>query len=177
MWSHHLGLHKTNGKGDSITTQCSVLAKPYPASSQYFLCNMGWGATLKKKNPHNSLMSHWAELFTLTLRDASPIPLLFLSWYPIFDLHRWQLLPCLSISRKHWDNLSLQPFSAKGYKKTSRVHSHNLAFCCFYHRMLGHMHSTPWKSGHHFSIASECGRKRLQALGNRLQFSCNQKAK
>lgn len=34
-----------------------------------------------------------------------------------------------------------------------------------------------WKPGHHFSIASKCGRKRLQALGSRLQFSCTQKAK
>lgn len=33
-----------------------------------------------------------------------------------------------------------------------------------------------WKSGHHFSIASKCRRKRLQALGSRLQFSCTQKA-
>lgn len=47
---------------DSVTTQCSILAKPYPASSQCFLCNMGWGATLQKK-PHTQftdVTSGWA---------------------------------------------------------------------------------------------------------------------
>lgn len=33
-----------------------------------------------------------------------------------------------------------------------------------------------WKSEHHFSIAINSGRKRLQALGSRLQFSCTQKS-
>lgn len=33
-----------------------------------------------------------------------------------------------------------------------------------------------WNSGHHFSIASECGEQKILALANKLQFSCNQKA-
>lgn len=83
------------------------LGKALPSFLQTLLCNMGWGATLPKNPKHNSLVSHQAELFILTFRDDSPIPFPFLSWYSIFNLHRWQLLPCLRIPRKHWHNLSL----------------------------------------------------------------------
>lgn len=147
-------------------------------------------------------MPHQAELFILTLRDDSPIPLPFLSWYSIFDLHRCQLLPCLRIPREPWHNLS-----AKGYKKPKEYTATNCpsaasimlcldtstkelwSFCCskkdikmqeliiIYFQMGKKLLITgSWKSGHHFSIASKRGRKWFQALGSRLQFSCTQKA-
>lgn len=120
------------------------LGKALPSFLPMLPVQHGMRSNATKKNPTpNSLMSHQAELSILTLRDDSPIPLPFFSWYSIFNLQRWQLLPCFMIRRKHWDNLKVLQ-KCKGLQKTSWAHSQKLPFCSFYHDILGYKHKRTW---------------------------------
>lgn len=63
-----------------------------------------WDKEQNYKKPH-TWFTDKAELYILILRDDSPIPLSFLSWYSIFDPHRWVCLSvwvCLRVSECVW---------------------------------------------------------------------------